>query len=413
MGSSVPHGWTIKQIGEIAKIVGGGTPSTSDPSNFEDGKISWITPKDLSGYVFRRISRGERNITDKGLATSSAKLVPAGTVLLTTRAPIGYVAIADKPLATNQGFRSLVLKNGYDSEFIFHLLKTQTETLKANAGGTTYGELAGSTLKQIEVLLPPLPEQRRIAEILGALDDKIELNMRMNKTLEAMAAAIFKSWFIDFEPFQDGEFIDSELGPIPKGWEIQTIGSLGTVICGKTPPTSDLNNYGDDYLFITIPDMHGNVFVIETSKRLSEKGAQTQPKKELPPLSVCVSCIATPGLVSLTSAPSHTNQQINSIICKEDVNPFYVFQMMRHLSTDILTLGSGGTATLNLNKANFSKIKIIVPEPEKMKMFHETVEPIFKLILKNQVESRALAQVRDTLLPKLLSGKIDVSSLNL
>ena len=241
--------WRELAIGDIAEIVGGGTPSTSDPANF-DGDIPWITPKDLSDHPFRFVSRGERNITEQGLKNSSARLLPAGAVLLTTRAPVGYVAIASAPLATNQGFRSLLVREGFDNEFVYYLLKANREALKSHASGTTFGELSGSTLKQLRFLFPPLPEQRAIAHILGTLDDKIELNRRMSETLEAMARALFKAWFVDFEPIRAkmegrwhrGESLpglpahlydlfpdrlgDSELGEIPEGWELVSLPEL-------------------------------------------------------------------------------------------------------------------------------------------------------------------------------------------
>ncbi|MBI4653788.1 MAG: restriction endonuclease subunit S [Nitrospirae bacterium] len=191
--------WKEYKIDDIAEVVGGGTPSTKEADNF-GGTIPWLTPKDLSGYSYRYISHGERNITENGLANSSAKILPVHTVLLTTRAPVGYVAIAKNPVTTNQGFRSLVLREGFNPEFVFYLLKINTEFLKNHASGTTFGELSGSTLKSLKFLFPPLPEQKAIASILGALDDKIELNRKMNETLEAMARAIFKSWFVDFDP---------------------------------------------------------------------------------------------------------------------------------------------------------------------------------------------------------------------
>ncbi|GIW92828.1 MAG: hypothetical protein KatS3mg110_0869 [Pirellulaceae bacterium] len=191
--------WREYRIGEIADIVGGSTPSTADPSNF-NGEIPWLTPKDLSGQHDRYISRGERNISRRGLESCSAQLLAAGTVLLTGRAPIGYVAIAKNPLATNQGFRSLLPKAGFSSEFLYYWLRAHVEELKRHASGSTFQELSGSALGHIKIRIPPLPEQRAIAHILGTLDDKIELNRRMSETLEAMARALFKSWFVDFEP---------------------------------------------------------------------------------------------------------------------------------------------------------------------------------------------------------------------
>jgi type I restriction enzyme S subunit len=191
--------WRVFRIGDIADISGGSTPSTGDPANF-DGDIPWLTPKDLSGPHGRYVSRGERNLSRKGLASCSAKLLPEGTVLLSSRAPIGYAAIAKNPIATNQGFRNLVIKPGYEPEFVYYWLMAHVEELKRHASGSTFRELSGSALARITISIPDQATQRAIAHILGTLDDKIELNRRMNETLEAMARAIFKSWFVDFEP---------------------------------------------------------------------------------------------------------------------------------------------------------------------------------------------------------------------
>jgi len=219
--NAIPEGWRFRKVSEIAEVVGGGTPKTKKPE-YWGGDIPWLTPKDLSGEHFRYVSRGERNITKAGIENSSARLVPPGTVLLTSRAPVGYVAMAKNLIATSRGVRSLVVNEEHDPDFIYYLLLHNTDYFKQHASGSTFQELSGSTLKFLEFLIPPLSEQRAIAHILGSLDDKIELNRRMNKTLEAMARAIFKSWFVDFLPdeisalFPDS-FEDSELGTIPKG----------------------------------------------------------------------------------------------------------------------------------------------------------------------------------------------------
>lgn len=242
--------WEIKKIEDVAEVIGGGTPSTKNTDNF-GGTIPWLTPKDMSGYPYRYISRGERNITEKGFANSSARLLPSNAVLLTTRAPVGYIAIAKNPVTTNQGFHSLVLKEGFDHEFVYYLLLNARDYLKSQATGTTFGELSGSTLKRLCFVFPPMADQRAIAHILGTLDDKIELNRRMNETLEAIAKATFKSWFVDFDPVRaksEGraphlpkeianlfplEFQDSELGKIPAGWRIETLDDILELAYGK------------------------------------------------------------------------------------------------------------------------------------------------------------------------------------
>ena len=191
--------WPLVEIGDVAEVVGGGTPSTKNAGYF-DGDVPWLTPKDLSGSPARVVARGSRNLSRAGLANSSARLVPPGAVLLSTRAPIGYVAIAGGEISTNQGFRNLLPRGAVRSDFLYYWLKANTEVLERHAVGTTFRELPGSVLKRIRIPLPPLSEQRAVARVLGALDDKIEANRRMNATLEGMAQAVFKDWFVDFGP---------------------------------------------------------------------------------------------------------------------------------------------------------------------------------------------------------------------
>ena len=212
------EGWREVKLGEVAEIVGGGTPSTKEPK-YWNGSIPWLTPRDLSNFSGRYISGGERNISEMGLLKSSSKLLPKDTVLLTTRAPIGYLAIAENEISTNQGFRSLVAKEQTDSLFLFYLLKQNVKHLKSQSSGTTFGELAGSTLKSLSFLFPPLPEQKAIAEVLSSLDDKIDLLHRQNKTLEDMAQTLFRHWFVENSPPVEGwqsERTDGVVSPLER-----------------------------------------------------------------------------------------------------------------------------------------------------------------------------------------------------
>ena len=195
--------WQYYKVSDFADVMSGGTPKT-EISEYWNGNIPWITPKDLSNYNAREISRGERNISLEGLKNSSAMLLPPRTVLLTSRAPVGYLAIAKNELTTNQGFKNLIVKNGFSPEFIYYLLLNNIDYLKLQASGSTFQELTASTLRNLEFLLPEYAIQEEIAIILGNIDDKIELLREQNKTLEAIAQAIYKRWFVDFEfPIED------------------------------------------------------------------------------------------------------------------------------------------------------------------------------------------------------------------
>ena len=400
--------WKEVTLGEIGTIVGGATPSTKNTS-FYDGNIPWLTPKDLSVNSNKYILRGERNITEAGFKSCSCKMLPKGSVLFSSRAPIGYVAITANDMCTNQGFKSVIPNEETDSEFLYYLLKYNKDNIASQGSGTTFAEVSGKTMKEIEVMVPKeTDDQRRIASILSSLDRKIELNNKINADLEEMAQAIFKNWFVDFEPFKDGKFVDSELGMIPEGWKVGSLGDMGTIVCGKTPSKANSNYYGGDIPFIKIPDMHGKVFVESSEDRLTEQGSLSQIKKLIPPYSLMVSCIATVGLVSINTKPSHTNQQINTIIPHNKSALFYLNQYIKNNEELLKNMGRGGTTTLNVNTKSFSNIRLFIPSDIALLQFHQIVEGLFKKIELNMQESRTLSTLRDTLLPRLMSGEIEV-----
>ncbi len=400
--------WKEVTLGEIGTIVGGATPSTKNTS-FYDGNIPWLTPKDLSVNSNKYIFRGERNITEAGFKSCSCKMLPKGSVLFSSRAPIGYVAIAANDMCTNQGFKSVIPNEETDSEFLYYLLKYNKDNIASQGSGTTFAEVSGKTMKDIEVVVPKEKEdQRRIASILSSLDRKIELNNKINADLEEMAQAIFKNWFVDFEPFKDGKFVDSELGMIPEGWKVGCLGDMGNIVCGKTPSKANSNYYGGDIPFIKIPDMHGNIFVESSEDRLTELGSLSQIKKLIPPYSLMVSCIATVGLVSINTKPSHTNQQINTVIPHNKSALFYLYQYIKNNEELLKNMGRGGTTTLNVNTKSFSNIRLLIPSEIALEQFHRVVEGLFKKIELNLHESRTLSLLRDTLLPRLMSGELEV-----
>ena len=176
--------WVERKISDIGIVVGGATPSTKKSENYENGKIAWITPKDLSTFSGRYIKRGERNITDVGLKSCSTQLLPKNTVLFSSRAPIGYIAIAANEVCTNQGFKSVVPNSKTDPLFLFYLLKYNKDRIEGMGSGTTFKEISGNTMKNIVVKVPKDKKvQKKIAAILGSIDDKIEENERINNNL--------------------------------------------------------------------------------------------------------------------------------------------------------------------------------------------------------------------------------------
>ena len=250
-------------------------------------------------------------------------------------------------------------------------------------------------LCKVELPVPSIEKQRSIVKAYNTITDRIELKRKINDNLEAAALSIYKCFFVDYIPFD---------GSQPSSWKEVTVDDIASdVICGKTPPTADPQNYGGTIPFITIPDMHGSVYTTSTARFLSEKSASTQPGKMLPANSVCVSCIASVGLVCLTAEPSQTNQQINSIICKDQISPFYVYTKMTTLNKYLKQLGAGGSTTLNINKTLFGQIPILLPDEASMKEYHNKVEPLFSSIRENQYEIQHLESLKRLLLSQISS----------
>lgn len=294
--------------------------------------------------------------------------------------------------------------------FLYAVLKSQAvidelQHLAETRSGTFPQITFSSELAPMRIMLPDFKTQQQIVSILSAFDDKIELNNKINENLEQQAHALFKEWFVNFEPFG---------GVMPYDWNVGIVSDLSKeIICGKTPSTKKKEYYGNFMPFITIPDMHNCVYAISTERYLSELGAKSQSKKTLPKNSICVSCIGTAGLVVLVAVDSQTNQQINSIIPKDGYSPYYIYLFMQTLSEKINRLGQGGSTIVNLNKAQFGIMEALVPSIVSMNEFDSIVQPLFKLILANQQENQRLSAIRDTLLPKLMNGEIDVSAVKI
>ncbi len=398
--------WIDCKIADLGTVIGGATPSTKKLEYYENGSIAWITPKDLSTFRGRYIRRGERNITEIGLKSCSTQLLPKNTVLFSSRAPIGYIAIAENELCTNQGFKSVIPNENTDPLFLYYLLKYNKNKIESMGSGTTFKEVSGNTLKNIVVSVPRDKKvQEQISSILGAIDDKIEANEKINNNLEQQAQAIFKAWFVDFEPFN---------GEMPSDWITGTVDNLGTeIICGKTPSTKKKEYYGGNIPFITIPDMHDCVYNVSTERYLSAAGVASQPKKTLPPNTICVSCIGTAGLVTLVSEKSQSNQQINSIVPKEGISAYYIYLLMQTLSETINKLGQSGSTIVNLNKTQFGKIQVAIPSEQVLYNFDTLCKPLFEMIHSNQKENLKLANLRDALLAKLMAGDLDISDIDL
>lgn len=417
--------WKKTTIGELFPF----TYGKSLPTNKRDSKglIPVYGSGGISGY-------------------HSESLVDKQGIIIGRKGTVGSIIFSRKPFWPIDTTFYITASENYDLLFAYYLL--QTLRLNEMNSDSAVPGLNRDTAHSVSFFLPPMSEQKRIADILGTLDEKIELNRQMNATLERMAQALFKSWFVDFDPvidnalaagnpipeplqtraeirkalgdqsksapedlqkqFPDRFIPNAELGWMPGGWSVKPLKEFGQIVCGKTPSKSRPELFGQDIPFIKIPDMHSSVFVVESNEKLSLLGAASQTKKTIPRGSICVSCIATVGKVVITSTESQTNQQINSIVPKaENLTPYLYFYMLS-LEKLFHDLASGGSATLNMNTSSFSRISVLNPDEYVLKIYGEVVSPLFSKIESNQNENITLVKLRDTLIPRLLSGELKV-----
>lgn len=392
--------WKSKRLCEIGDIVGGATPSTNR-EDYYNGDIAWLTPKDLAGYNSRYISRGERSITMLGLGSCSAKILPKGSILFTSRAPIGYIAIAQNDICTNQGFKSIVPNADNDSMFLYYLLQYNKAKIEAMGSGTTFKEVSGAVMKNIEVLVPNLEEQKKISAILSSIDDKIELNNRINKNLEVQAQAIFKSWFVDFKPFQSEEFVDSELGRVPSIWKNGAISSICEYSKRRIAVNSlDLINY------CSTENMLPNKLGVTTASGLPTTGQTTAFKKG----DTLISNIR-PYFKKILYADMDGGCSTD-VLCFVPTHDIYSLYLYQTLYSDtffnFIIASSKGTKMPRGDKKQIMQYPVVIPPENILNKFNSILIPMVKQISNTKRENISLIKLRDTLLPKLMSGETQI-----
>ena len=396
--------WKEVTLSEIGTIVGGATPSTKNTS-FYDGNIPWLTPKDLSVNSNKYILRGERNITEAGFKSCSCKMLPKGSVLFSSRAPIGYVAITANDMCTNQGFKSVIPNEETDSEFLYYLLKYNKDNIASQGSGTTFAEVSGKTMKEIEVMVPKeTDDQRRIASILSSLDRKIELNNKINADLEEMAQAIFKNWFVDFEPFKDGKFVDSELGMIPEGWKVGRLTEIASYMNGLAMQKFPPENNEDSLPVLKIKEL-GQGFCGTDSDRCS---CNIKDECKVHNGDVIFSWSGTLLVDVWCGGDCGLNQHLFKVTSKEYPKWFYYYWTKHHLQEFIHIAKDKAVTMGHIKRGHLEEAMVAIPDNDSMEKAHELFEPILSKMISLRLESSRLSLLRDTLLPRLMSGEIEI-----
>ena len=351
--------------------------------------------------------------------------VNRGDILMTSEAPFGELLHwdSDEKIVLSQRLFCLRTNKKVDSKYLYYYMTTNRfqKELDARATGTTVRGLRQPQLLKCKIEYPPIKDQEAIANILSSMDEKIRVNNQINKTLENMAQAIFKQWFVDFEfpneegePYKSsgGEMFESELGMIPKGWEVKKSSDIADVNIGKTPPRKEKECFTldpDDYKWISIKDLgNSGAYIFDSSEYLTKESIEKYNVKVVPDNTVVLSFKLTIGRVSITCGQMTTNEAIAhfNLSNKSKITTEYLYLYLKGF--DYGKLGNTSSIANAVNSKIIKSMPIIVPDNKTIKTFSEVMESVFSKIKYTIKQSDKLIEIRDSLLPKLMSGEIRV-----
>ncbi|GAA9575117.1 restriction endonuclease subunit S [Helicobacter pylori] len=389
----LPLNWQRVRLGDIAEIIGGGTPSTQITS-FWNGSINWLTPTEIG--ITKYVYKSQRTITPLGLKNSSAKLLPIGTILLTSRASIGDCAILKVVATTNQGFQSLIPLEKINNEFLYYLILTLKNKLLKLASGSTFLEVSPNKIKNLLIPLPPLNEQIAIANILSDLD----------RYLCALDSLIFKKEGVkkalSFELLSQRK----RLKGFNQAWQRVKVKDFGIIITGSTPLTQISEYWNGTISWITPTDINDNKDIFNSERKITQKGLDTI--RMIPKNSVLVTCIASIGKNAILRVNGACNQQINAIIPNKDFNADFIYYLMEN-NKQYLLGKAGVTATYIISKQVFEEIDFFVPKDLNEQIaIANILSALDKEIASLKNKKRQFENIKKALNHDLMSAKIRV-----
>lgn len=407
------------KLSEIMDIIGGGTPKTSKPE-YWNGDIPWLSVKDFNND-YRYVYETEKTITQAGLDNSSTKLLKRNDSIISARGTVGEMAMIPYPMAFNQSCYGLRAKEGLvDEEYLYYLIKHNVVVLKKNTHGSVFDTITRDTFDDIEVELPSLVEQKIVASILRDLDDKIEVNNKINKNLEQQAVLLFKKWFIEFDN-SSKNMLETRFGLVPESFKLLKNGELPLVVTDYVANGSFASLKANVTLyqepnyayFIRNTDLKSGTFEVF----VDEHSYNFLSKSTLYGGEIIISNVGDVGSVFLCPKLDKPMTLGNNIIMlrpEQENLRYYLYIWFKWLYGQSLIQGiKGGSAQPKFNKTDFKNLPIFLPPDDLLEQFHQIVKPMFELIDENNMENQALTRTRDTILPRLMSGELDVSDVEI
>ena len=411
--------WKHYKMDELIEEISMG-PFGSDVKKefYVDNGVPILNGSNLQGFKLQEDSFG---YLTKEKADSLKKCnAHRGDIIVTHRGTLGQIVYVpvdskyDRYVISQSQFRFRCKADLVDVQYLVYYFHTREGQYKILANASQVGvpalARATSTFRLIDIKLPPLDDQRRIASILSSLDRKIELNNKINADLEEMAQAIFKNWFVDFEPFKDGKFVDSELGMIPEGWKVGRADDFYQINIGKTPPRKENKWFSTnpaDKIWVSIANMgNSGIFISDSSEYLTKEAVDSHNIIMVPRNTILLSFKLTVGRVAIADKELTTNEAIARFILSDDKYMEYLYLYLKNF--DYNSLGSTSSIATAVNSKTIKGMQMLQPSDKIIDAFHIQVNLIFEKIRSLTKENSRLSLLRDTLLPRLMSGELEV-----
>lgn len=379
--------------------------------------IPILNGSNLQGFKLQENSFGY--LTEEKADSLNKCNAHRGDIIVTHRGTLGQIVYVpsdskyDRYVISQSQFRFRCKPDLVDVQYLVYYFHTREGQYKILANASQVGvpalARATSTFRLIDIKLPSLADQRRIASILSSLDRKIELNNKINADLEEMAQAIFKNWFVDFEPFKNGKFVDSELGMIPEGWKVGRLDEIADVVGGSTPSKAKPEYYTQKGIaWLTPKDLsnHPAVYTSRGEIDITEEGYNSTSTKLMPKGTILFTSRAPIGYISIAQNDICTNQGFKSLVPRK-AGTCFLYCFLKYVTPEIEKKSTGSTFK-EASGALMKSLQVIMPEQKVFEEFEEIVSPLFARIESLEKENSRLSTLRDTLLPRLMSGEIEV-----
>lgn len=390
--------WREIKVADLGKIVTGKTPKTAIADNY-GGEMPFLTPSDDMSVKY--VSKTTKTLTEKGLKEVKNSLLPANSVCVSCiGSDLGKVVISRQPIVTNQQINSIIVEQSkYDVSFVYYSMLILGKQLNFISKTSTAVPIVNkSSFSSYTIKCPPLTEQKKIASVLSALDDKIELNQKINKNLERQAQAIFRLWFVDFMPFG---------GKLPACWRQTTLGNVCSCELGGTPSRAKSEYWNGTIPWINSGEVN-HFRIIKPSETITDLGLSKSATKLLPAKTTVIAITgATLGQVSLLEIDSCANQSVVGVIPNSRFPYEFIYPYIKANIQELISHQTGG-AQQHINKKNIESLSVIVPPSDVIDSYVSLVGDIYSSITNRCFENANLSELRDLLLPKLMSGEIDL-----